>query len=132
MRVCHLEQRRFQALHFVAKHHANRKSGRPIEQVHRAKAGLDRGQLIPGFPQLTRDGESVRGVLPFNALFGAERGLSERAFRGPPGDSAEIECPGARGVRCPEERSDIVKAPDIVQEDAHRQALNLGIRLGGG
>jgi hypothetical protein len=104
-----------ESVHLVTEQNANRKVGLPIKQIDSVDAGFDRSDLVIVQPELLNEQARIRGVLPWDSLFGAERGFADGPFGRTSSDAAQVEFLAACGVRSAEERAHVVHAADIVE-----------------
>jgi hypothetical protein len=68
MRIRHSGHPRSKPIRLMPKHHANRKTRLPIEQIHRMNARLDSGNFTTGGPQLAQSQPSIPDMLPGHSL----------------------------------------------------------------
>ena len=65
--------------------------------------------------------EGVFVILPFDGLFGSEGGLMDLLIRGAATNAAEDDALDTHGVCGTKDRTDIVLAADVVEDDYQRQ-----------
>ena len=71
--------------------------------------------------------EGVFVILPFDGLFGSEGGLMDLLIRGAATNAAEDDAFDTHGVGGTEDRSDIMLAADVIQNNHQRQFIGLAV-----
>src|SRR5215471_506249 len=120
---------------FVTKDEAHRPDRRPCEQVHRGRRSFNGHDPVSVRRQRAQRGSRVGLVFPGDIVFGAERRLGDgtplsTTLIGVRRDAAEHDALDACGISRSKDRTGVVEAPDVVEQDndvfadGHRRAIS--------
>lgn len=128
--VAHAGQSGRHAINLVSKNNADWKARNPIENIHRACAGLNDCQFVGEVSHSLSRGDGLGMMFPTDRFLSSQSCLADTLLRRGARDAAQQKHFDGSGIGGTKKRAYVIKTPEVFEHYRHRQPDYVVVGLG--